>query len=78
MAFRPITLASTFGGPATVKLLVEKLGADVNERGFEGRNCVLAAAAGGQNEVLIYFHETRPDLFKAKDDEGNTALQTFG
>ena len=70
-----LSLVCRFGNSSNVTRLVEKFDANINERGPNQWNCVLAAAAGGQNATLKYFYKNNPDLFYSTDSEGNTLLQ---
>ena len=69
----PLNWASSYGIVATVMSLI-RAGSDPEERGYNGRNSVLAAAEQSNDAVLKYFYDKFPDLFQSTDDNGATPL----
>ena len=58
---------------ASVKFLVEEVGADIDARDFNGYNAVHHAASRGDNELLLYLLEMGADFY-AVSRAGQTAV----
>ena len=71
-----LTLASEHASAETVKLLIQlcKYYIDIDEVGFNGRNCIHCAVVGGKPDTIRYLHSINKNLYKAKDANGDTAL----
>ena len=72
--YTALTLAAFFADKDTVKFLIEEIGMNPTETGFDGRNCFLNAAYGGKIETLEYLNSNFAALKNARDDQQSTAL----
>jgi uncharacterized protein len=66
------------GMMAAVKFLVEELGADVNERDYEGNTALHQAAARGDNEMIVYLVAKGADVTAVNRDGQTTADMANG
>jgi len=55
-------VATSIGNTKMVKFLIEELGMDVTETGYEGRNCFLSAVISGNLETVVYLNERHPNF----------------
>ena len=65
-----LTLAAEFADKDSVQFLIEEIGINPTETGFQGRNCFLSAARGRKIETLKYLNSDFPELKNGLDDEG--------
>ena len=69
----PLTAGCQSADLETVKLL-EKLGADINQTGINGRNALLCAAKEGKKDIVSYLHSKNKQLICGTDQNGDTAI----
>merc|ERR1712178_33796 len=69
-----LTSAARLADKDTVQFLIEKVGINPTETGFQGRNCFLSAASGGKIETLKYLNLKYPELKNGQDRYGRRAL----
>ena len=62
------------GADLETLILLENLGADINQLCEHGRNGLLCAAWFGKNDIIKYLHAQNNDLIHAKDVWGDTAV----
>ena len=69
-----LNFATEYGPKKTVIFLIAEFELDIQEIGYRGRNCFLAAIVGDNMETVKYLHSVDKNLIKAKDDKGVGAL----
>ena len=69
-----LMLAVKYSDVETVQFLIEEIEMDINETGWNGRNCFHTAAVQRKSETMRYLNSRNPALKYHKDDLNNTVF----